>query len=75
MAETNPFPSSDADRHAIWDIVVQRDTDFFLSGDWSLVADDYIADGFLGINAGGQSDPALVRVERLARHRQSHGEG
>jgi len=57
MSEENPFPATDPDRHAIWEIVVRRDTDFFLSGDWSLVEDDYIADGFLGINAGATNDP------------------
>lgn len=62
MSYPNPFDPSDPDRHAIWDIVVRRDTDFFLSSDWSLVADDYIADGFLGIDAGRQSDPDLWSI-------------
>ena len=54
----NPFPSVDADRHAIWEMLVRRDTDFFLTSDWSLVAADYVDDGFLGIDAGLSLDPA-----------------
>jgi hypothetical protein len=53
----NPFPPDDADRHAIWDMLVLRDTDFFLSGDWSPVAADYVADGFLGIECALSLNP------------------
>lgn len=56
--ETNPFDPGDRDRHAIWELLVRRDSDFFLSGDWSLVAADYVADGFLGIGAAKSLDPA-----------------
>lgn len=58
MSETNPLPPSDADRHAIWEMLVRRDSDFFLTSDWSLVADDYVEDGFLGIEAAKSLDPA-----------------
>lgn len=58
MSEHNPFPPGDADRHAIWEMLVRRDSDFFLSGDWSLVATDYIEDGFLGIECAKSLDPA-----------------
>lgn len=58
MSEINPFPADDPDRHAIWEMLVRRDSDFFLSGDWSLVADDYVEDGFLGIGAAKSLDPA-----------------
>lgn len=57
MSEINPFPPEDADRHAIWEMLVRRDSDFFLSGDWSLVAHDYNADGFLGIECDKSLDP------------------
>jgi len=57
MSQDNPFPTTDLDRHAIWEIVVRRDTNFFLSGDWSLVEDDYLADGFIGIDAHASPDP------------------
>ncbi len=57
MSEQNPFPPDDADRHAVWEMLVRRDSDFFLSSDWSLVADDYIEDGFLGIECAKSLDP------------------
>ena len=57
MSETNPFPPDDPDRHAIWEMLVRRDSDFFLGGDWSLVRDDYVENGFLGIDAGKSLDP------------------
>ena len=53
----NPFPQGDADRFAIWEMLVRRDSAFFLTGDWSLVAADYIDSGFLGIDAGLSLDP------------------
>ena len=58
MTETNPFATEDADRFAIWEMLVRRDSDFFLSGDWSLVAGDYVESGFLGIDAALSLDPA-----------------
>ena len=57
MSETNPFPPAEADHHAIWEMLVLRDSDFFLSGDWSMVADDYVAEGFLGIGCGLSLNP------------------
>ena len=63
MSESNPFSPDDADRHAIWELLVRRDSDFFLSGDWSLVEDDYVEDGFLGIGAAKSLDPANWRPE------------
>lgn len=57
MSEQNPFPPSDADRHAIWEMLVRRDSDFFLSSDWSLVADDYVEAGFMGIECAKSLDP------------------
>jgi hypothetical protein len=61
MSEANPFPTDDADRHAIWEMLVRRDSDFFLSSDWSLVAADYVETGFLGIDAALSLDPANWR--------------
>lgn len=61
MNESNPFTIDDADRFAIWEMLVRRDSDFFLSGDWSLVADDYVETGFLGIDAALSLDPANWR--------------
>ena len=61
MTEPNPFAAADADRHEIWEMLVRRDTDFFLSGDWSVVADDYVEAGFLGIDAGLSLEPSAWR--------------
>jgi hypothetical protein len=73
MTAQNPFAPSDAERHAIWDVLVRRDSEFFLSGDWSLVADDYVEFGFLGIDAGGHSDPSLWKIgyPRLENYRNA----
>lgn len=62
MSEDNPFDPPDADRHAIWEMLVRRDSDFFLTSDWSLVEADYVADGFLGIAANRSADPDDWRI-------------
>jgi hypothetical protein len=73
MPEHNPFPPADADRHAIWELLVRRDGDFFLGGDWAGVAEDYVAEGFVGIDAGGSADPAQWRIgfPRLGDYRDA----
>lgn len=58
----NPFHSSDVDRHAIWEMLVARDIEAFATADWSLVADDFIADGFCGLDARGRGDPDFWRL-------------
>lgn len=58
MSEDNPFRLHDADRHAIWEMLVRRDSDFFLTGDWTLVAGDYVDEGFIGIEGAKSLDPA-----------------
>lgn len=45
----NPFPN-DPDRAALWEILIARDIEAFIRADWSLVADDFHADGFLGVD-------------------------
>jgi hypothetical protein len=55
--DANPFSVTDEDRHAIWEAVVRRDIDAFLAQDWSLCADDFHAEHFMGIDAGGSDDP------------------
>ncbi|MDR3471680.1 MAG: hypothetical protein P4M09_08325 [Devosia sp.] len=73
MFDQNPFPTEDTDRHAIWDLLVGRDSEFFLSGDWSLVENDYIDAGFLGIDASGHSEPSHWKIgfPTLADYRQA----
>lgn len=53
----NPFHSDDVDRRAIWDMLVDRDIKAFLSQDWSMVKNDFIPEGFMGIDAGRQAHP------------------
>ncbi len=53
---SNPF-ADDADRHAIWSMLVERDIEAFVAADWSKVEDDFIADGFYGLDGGAQLDP------------------
>ena len=59
---TNPFPAADPDRRAIWEMLVTRDIDAFLGQDWSMVEGDFVAEGFLGINAHGSDIPDSWRV-------------
>lgn len=61
MSDDNPFAPDDADRFAIWEMLVRRDSDFFLSGDWSPVAADYVETGFLGIDTALSVNPANWR--------------
>ncbi|MFL0692713.1 MAG: hypothetical protein ACJLUP_11570 [Agrobacterium tumefaciens] len=52
----NPFPASDEARHAIWEMLVPRDIDAFLAADWSMVAHDFVEDGFIGISGNREED-------------------
>jgi hypothetical protein len=58
----NPFPSTDTARHAIWQMLVERDIDAFLAADWSKVADDFIEEGFIGIDAKREISPDKWRL-------------
>lgn len=53
----NPFPATDTDRYQIWEMLVRRDTDAFTKADWSMVADDFIEEGFMGVDARRLSNP------------------
>ena len=52
----NPF-SSDPDRAAIWEMLVDRDIIAFCQADWSLVENDFVAEGFMGINGQQKANP------------------
>ena len=58
MSETdqNPFPN-DPDRAAIWQMLVPRDIDAFVSQNWDMVDGDFVRDAFLGINGNGKDNP------------------
>ena len=43
-------------------MLVARDTDAYLNQDWSAVADDFIADGFYGIDARRRPNPDDWRI-------------
>ncbi|WP_273784205.1 hypothetical protein [Brucella intermedia] len=52
----NPF-AGDKDREQIWEMLVRRDIEAFVSQDWSLVADDFDEVRFLGIHAHNDRNP------------------
>ena len=52
----NPFPPSDPDRHYLWNMLVARDIKAFVSQDWDMVKDDFLPEGFMGIDAEKQHD-------------------
>jgi hypothetical protein len=55
---TNPYSAaSDADRHALWEMLVARDSKSFAEADWSLCDDDFAHDRFEGVSAHGSLDP------------------
>lgn len=56
MIIDNPF-AGDKDREQIWDMLVRRDIDAFVTQNWSLVADDFDEARFLGIHAHGEANP------------------
>jgi len=61
MSSTNPFPH-DADRSAIWTMLVERDIAAFVAADWSMVDGDFVKEGFLGINGGKSGNPDDWRI-------------
>jgi hypothetical protein len=56
--DINPFPFSDGDRHAIWEMLVRKDIDGFVAQDWSIFANCFKYDGFAGLDAKGSLNPA-----------------
>jgi enamine deaminase RidA (YjgF/YER057c/UK114 family) len=57
----NPFPS-DPDRREIWDMLVRRDIEAFLAGDWSLTAPDFDQNSFFAVNGRASANPDTWRV-------------
>lgn len=54
----NPYDAGvDADTHALWDLLVARDSDAFAAADWALCDDDFAHERFEGISANGELDP------------------
>ncbi|OBY03467.1 hypothetical protein BAE36_30965 [Rhizobium leguminosarum bv. trifolii] len=67
----NPFPSDSA-RHAIWEMLVPRDIDAFLAADWSMVAGDFVEEGFICIDGRKEVSPDKWRLAfpTLSAYRQ-----
>ena len=67
---SNPF-ANDPDRSAIWTMLVPRDIDAFITVDWSMVAEDFVEEGFLGIHgkASGNPDAWQISFPTLAAYR------
>lgn len=61
--DKNPFPQGDADRHALWEMLVRRDIAAFMAQDWSIVENDFIADGFFGMHAHFLNDADSWRLQ------------
>ncbi len=72
-SERNPFSSHDADRYALWDMLVRRDIEAFIAKDWSMVEKDFIAEGFMGIDAHHSDNPDMWRLQypSLEHYRRS----
>lgn len=58
----NPFPASDEARPAIWQMLVHRDIDAFLAADWKRVEEDFVEEGFIGIDARKEANPDRWRL-------------
>lgn len=52
----NPF-ANDADRAAIWEMLVRRDIEAFVTQDWDMVSGDFDEQRFLGIHAHNSANP------------------
>jgi hypothetical protein len=60
---TNPFDSArDADRHAIWQMLMARDSEAFVNADWSMVEPDFDAGNFEGIRCFNSANPDEWRI-------------
>ncbi len=70
-ARTNPFTSTEADRRAIWDVLVERDIRAFLAEDWSLTAEDFHEDGFVGHSGPANPDKWHISYPSLAAYREA----
>lgn len=68
----NPFEHA-TDRYELWQMLVERDIEAFLAGDWSMVEDDFIADSFTAIDAQRNPNPDHWRLSfvTLADYRAS----
>jgi enamine deaminase RidA (YjgF/YER057c/UK114 family) len=73
MSDVNPFPPADEARHAIWEMLVRRDIEAFVAGDWDTHFKDFAPDLFFGIDARFSDNPDSWRVTYadIARYREA----
>lgn len=71
--DQNPFAESDADRRALWHVLVHNDIEAFLDCDWDRHAADFEPDGFFGINAekSDNSDAWRLAFPTLNAYREN----
>jgi len=58
----NPFPIGDKDRYDLWEMLVRRDTEAFVNQDWGMIEGDFIAEGFIGLDAARLDNPDRWRL-------------
>jgi len=58
----NPFNQNDPDRYYIWEMLVKRDIEAFMNNDWEEVAEDFVEEGFMGIDARFLNNPDSWRL-------------
>ena len=58
----NPFPEADADRYEIWQMLVERDIIAFCHENWTMVADDFVSENFMGIDGRRRQNPDSWRL-------------
>ena len=69
---SDPFPQ-DTERSEIWRMLVERDIEAFVAADWSLIQEDFIVEGFHGVDARGSDLPDSWRLSfpDLASYRRA----
>lgn len=73
MSDVNPFPQADEARFAIWEMLVRRDIEAYVAGDWDAHYEDFAPDLFFGIDGRFSDNPDTWRVTYadIARYRES----
>ena len=59
--QKNPF-TSDPERFEIWEMLVARDIDAYAKADWRIIADDFVEEGFMGIDGRRLGNPDFWRL-------------
>jgi hypothetical protein len=55
-APVNPY-AKESDSYKVWEMCVRRDLEGFLAADWSICAEDFMSEGFIGWDARHSADP------------------